>query len=117
MSDEFQRPVEVNVMLSEVGHKGKGPYIENVENVVEFISNPPHSITKGRPKTKRSKGVMELSKKARSCTFCKRRGHNVTTCPDKESYVQPTITKKRKNEDQAQQNLNPVFFLFYLKSS
>ena len=101
--DEFQRPVEVNMMLSEGGP------IENVENAVDLIKNPPRSNTKGRPKTKRSKGGMELSKRARSCTFCKRRGHNVTTCSDKESFVQPTITKKRKNEDQAQQNLNPVF--------
>jgi len=32
--DEFQRPVEVNVMLSEVGHKGKGQSIDNEENIV-----------------------------------------------------------------------------------
>jgi hypothetical protein len=106
--DEFQRPVEVNMMFSEER------LIENVENAVDLIKNPPKSNTKGRPKTKRSKGGKELSKRARSCTFCKKSGHNVTTCPEKESYVQPTITKKRKNEDQAQQNLNPVF---YLKSS
>jgi hypothetical protein len=109
--DEFQRPVEVNVMLSEVGHKGKGPYIENVENAVEFISNPPRSITKGRPKTKRSKGGIELSRKARSCSFCNRSGHNVTTCPDKEGYVPSSTIKKRKNEAQAQQTLNPILYL------
>ncbi|XP_058772071.1 protein FAR1-RELATED SEQUENCE 11-like [Vicia villosa] len=105
--DEFQRPVEVN-MLSERGHKGKGP---SIENAVEFIKNPPCSITKGRPKTKRSKGGIKLSTKARSCTLCKRTGHNFTTCPDKEGYVQSSNTKKRKNESQAQQNLNPVFYL------
>ncbi|RHN54052.1 putative transcription factor interactor and regulator CCHC(Zn) family [Medicago truncatula] len=88
-------------MLSEVGRKGKGPYIENVENAVEFISNPPRSITKGRPKTKRSKGGIELSREARSCSFCNRSGHNVTTCPDKEGYVPSSTIKKRKNEAQA----------------
>jgi len=86
-------------MLSEVRHKGKGPYIENVENAVEFISNPPRSITKGRPKTKRSKGGIKLSRKARS-------GRNVTTCPDKEGFVPSSTIKKRKNEAQTQQNLN-----------
>ncbi|WJX12219.1 hypothetical protein P8452_02741 [Trifolium repens] len=106
--DEFQRPVEVNMMFSEGGP------IENVENAVDLIKNPPKSNTKGRPKKNRSKGGNESSKRARSCTFCKKSGHDVTTCPKKESYVQPSTTKKRKNEDQAQQNLNPVF---YLKSS
>lgn len=64
-------------MLSEGGHKGKGPSIENLENVVDFIKKPTRSIIKGCPKTKRLKSGIELSTKARSCT----------TYPDKEDYV------------------------------
>lgn len=99
-------------MLNEGGSTGKGPSIDNVGyEVVDFIRNPPSTTTKGRPKIKRSKGGKELAKKARSCTFCQRSGHNVTTCLDKENHALSTITKKRKKEAQAQQNLNPIFYL------
>ncbi|KAJ8439208.1 hypothetical protein Cgig2_003421 [Carnegiea gigantea] len=54
-------------------------------SVYEFVRCPPISTTKGRPKSKRSRGGKELAKQTKSCRLCKRSGHNITTCSDKEN--------------------------------
>lgn len=95
--DKLHRLLTAISMFSKGRSTYKGPSIDNVGyEVVDFIRNPPSSTTKGCPRTKRSKGRKELAKKAGSCTCCKRSGHNVTTCPDKENHVPSTVRKKRK---------------------
>lgn len=46
---------------------------------------PPKSMTKGRPKKRREKGVKELGKKSKCCSICKEPGHTKPTCPHKEN--------------------------------
>ncbi|KAK9756380.1 hypothetical protein RND81_01G092900 [Saponaria officinalis] len=79
-----------------------------------FISSPPISRVKGRPKFRREIGGEETSlKKVRSCSFCKKSGHNITTCPDKEN-VQVNLmpaAKKKKKDGQASELSNPVFLV------
>lgn len=78
------------------------------------VGNPPKSKTKGRPKQKRELGGKERAKKSKGCSFCKRAGHNITTCPDKENcdvnYV-PSSSNKRRMDSQDQDHLNPILSL------
>ncbi|KAK9704951.1 hypothetical protein RND81_07G022500 [Saponaria officinalis] len=82
----------------------------------DFISHPPISKTKGRPKFRREIGGKEAApKQTRSCSFCKKSGHNVTTCPDIENVnanTNPiTTSKKRKFDAQVCGGLNPIFWV------
>ncbi|XP_074288924.1 protein FAR1-RELATED SEQUENCE 11-like [Silene latifolia] len=82
----------------------------------DFIATPPISKTKGHPKFRREIGGKEAAqKKTRSCTWCKKSGHNISTCPDKENVdanIGSTIVaKKRKKSVEARDGLNPVFCL------
>ncbi|XP_065854922.1 protein FAR1-RELATED SEQUENCE 11-like [Euphorbia lathyris] len=83
--------------------------------VEDTVRCPPSSMPKGRPKNKRDKSSKELAhKQVKTCKFCKRTGHNITTCRDKENsdpnVVSSNIGKKRKLS-QGNKDLNPVYTL------
>ncbi|KAL6507704.1 hypothetical protein OROGR_023899 [Orobanche gracilis] len=51
------------------------------DNVVTLL-DPPVVATKGRPRSLRIKGSLELQKKgSTTCTLCKKKGHNKRKCP------------------------------------
>ncbi|XP_058188771.1 protein FAR1-RELATED SEQUENCE 11-like isoform X2 [Rhododendron vialii] len=81
---------------------------------IDDIHCPPISKTKGRPKTKRLKGGKEARKVTKSCGFCKKVGHNITTCPEKENigFVNGSQKKKKKTSS-SDIGLNPIFSLKY----
>ena len=75
--------------------------IEDISIVQDVpVQCPPFSITNGPPKSQREKVGKETTKQVRACSFCKRSGHNITKCPEKENYnpnqVPSDIAKKRK---------------------
>lgn len=78
---------------------------------------PPKSKTKGRPKSKRTKGGKELHmKQVKSCRFCKQKGHNYTTCPQKEKAEEQNglgtqKSQKRSKNGKDGESLNPVYNL------
>ncbi|KAK7266928.1 hypothetical protein RIF29_19589 [Crotalaria pallida] len=48
------------------------------------LRDPPIVVTKGRPRTLRMKGSLELSKKgSATCSICKAKGHTKCRCPNK----------------------------------
>ena len=72
----------------------------NVNGVIDgdcFISCHPLSKTKGRPKQKRMKGGRELGKQKKTCRLCKNIGHNISTCPEKETCTPQMVQKKGKH--------------------
>ncbi|XP_074313194.1 protein FAR1-RELATED SEQUENCE 11-like [Silene latifolia] len=80
------------------------------------IGNPPVSKTKGRPKFRREiiGGKEAAQKQCRNCSFCKKPGHKITTCPEKENIhvnTAPVVAKKRKKDSQTREGLNPIFCL------
>ncbi|XP_074365206.1 uncharacterized protein LOC141706310 [Apium graveolens] len=65
-------------------------------NLAGPVYCPPKSKTKGRPKSKRSKRGKEVNmKQVKLCRFCKKQGHNYTTCPDKEKEEENHMHLKR----------------------
>ncbi|KAF7124702.1 hypothetical protein RHSIM_Rhsim12G0119800 [Rhododendron simsii] len=86
-----------------------------VDNPIGDVHCPPISITKGRPKTKRLQaGGRETRKVARSCGWCKKVGHNITTCPEKENIEHATDSQRKKKKiTSSDVSLNPVFSLKY----
>ncbi|KAH7849560.1 hypothetical protein Vadar_019618 [Vaccinium darrowii] len=100
------------------------PNLTDMENEIEqnhndendsdcFVNCPPISKTKGRPKQKRMKGGRELGKQTRTCGLCKRVGHYITTCPEKENVAFSNGANKRKKTSSMTEELNPVFCLKY----
>ena len=82
--------------------------------VTDDINCPPISKTKGRPKTKRLKGGKEMGNQSKSCRLCKRVGHNITTCPEKEIFGSSNGLQKRKKKNSGGDiGLNPIFTLKY----
>ena len=63
-----------------------------------FINCPLPSKTKGCSKQKRMKGGKELGNKKKSCGLCKRVGHNISTCPEKDNCTSSNGVKKRKKK-------------------
>ncbi|XP_058787209.1 protein FAR1-RELATED SEQUENCE 5-like isoform X2 [Vicia villosa] len=48
-----------------------------------LVRDPPVAATKGRPRTLRMKGSLELRNKSASvCSYCKNKGHNKRKCPN-----------------------------------
>lgn len=115
--DKFHRPVKSFSVPSEGEFIDKDSSIDSIEyKDINFVSIPPSSTAKGRPKTKWSKGEKELEKTTRSYTFCKRSGHHSTTCLYKKHHYLSIMSKKRKKEIQSQENLNLIFYLkFYIQ--
>ncbi|KAK1549887.1 hypothetical protein Q3G72_009571 [Acer saccharum] len=77
------------------------------------IGCPLTSNIKGNPKQKQMKGGKELGKLNKTCGLCKRIGHNITTCPEKEDIDSQSYSqKKKKNKKKAEDDsLNPMFSL------
>ena len=114
--DEFHSMGAISMHSEEQAIVQIQPPNANASTVVdEFVRCPPISTTKGRPKAKRSKGGKELAKQNKSCRLCKRSGHNITTCPDKENFdvinFSSTNTNKRKKTIQGSEDLNPIFYV------
>ncbi|KAH7845832.1 hypothetical protein Vadar_006568 [Vaccinium darrowii] len=85
-----------------------------VDKAIDDIQCPPISITKGRPKTKRLKGGKEAGKVTRSCGWCRKVGHNITACPDKENVEHGIASQRKKKKiSSSDMGLNPVFSLKY----
>ncbi|KAL6527188.1 hypothetical protein OROGR_016278 [Orobanche gracilis] len=56
--------------------------IPQVSNNTVTLRDPPIVITKGRPRSLRMKGSLELLKKgSTTCSRCKKKGHNKRKCP------------------------------------
>ncbi|XP_058752209.1 protein FAR1-RELATED SEQUENCE 5-like [Vicia villosa] len=54
----------------------------NLSNNNMTLRDPPVRATKGRPRTLRMKGSLELVKSVSStCSYCKKKGHNKRKCP------------------------------------
>ena len=86
----------------------------DVNDVIDedcFISCPPMSKTKGRPKKKRMKGGRELGKQKKSCRLCKHIGQNISRCPEKNSGTSSNCANKKKKTTSTDIGLNPVFCL------
>ncbi|KAG5558295.1 hypothetical protein RHGRI_008276 [Rhododendron griersonianum] len=85
-----------------------------VDKPIGDVHCPPISITKGCPKTKRLQTGRETKKVARSCGWCKKVGHNITTCPEKENIEHATDSQRKKKKiTSSDVGLNPVFSLKY----
>ena len=88
-------------MLDDENLVGKENVVDaNLNGVINgdcFINCPPLSKTKGRPKQKRMKGGKELGKQKKTCGLCKHVGHNISTCPDKETCTFSNGAKKKEN--------------------
>ncbi|KAH7848663.1 hypothetical protein Vadar_005885 [Vaccinium darrowii] len=85
-----------------------------VDKAINDIQCPPISITKGRPKTKRLKGGKEAGKVTRSRGWCRKVGHNITTCPDKENVEHGIASQRKKKKiSSSDMGLNHVFSLKY----
>ncbi|KAG5561288.1 hypothetical protein RHGRI_004349 [Rhododendron griersonianum] len=83
-------------------------------SLIDDVGCPPISKTKGRPKTKRLKGGKETRNVTKACGLCKKVGHYITTCPEKENidFVNGSQAKKKKISS-SDIGLNPVFSLKY----
>ncbi|KAJ8431012.1 hypothetical protein Cgig2_017190 [Carnegiea gigantea] len=79
VTEVLSSPVEDLIVEDLVAHTHTG-------NNVGFIHCPPQSKTKGRPKQLRRKSSKELAKQVKTYSFCKRMGHNITTCPHKKNF-------------------------------
>ena len=102
-------------MLDDENLVGKENVVDaNVNGVIDgdcFINCPPLSKTKGRPKQKRMKGGRELGKQKKICGLCKHVGHNIFTCPEKETCTFSKGAKKRKMCTSSEMGLNLIFCL------
>ncbi|XP_074294033.1 protein FAR1-RELATED SEQUENCE 11-like [Silene latifolia] len=109
--DDFQSGVVQPSSPSQMTGNNEEVSYDTVNLGDDFIGIPPISKTKGRPKHRREIGGKEVAKKqVRSCKLCKKSGHNITTCPDKENAdvntAFTTVAKKRKKD--ALDGLNPI---------
>ncbi|KAG5550063.1 hypothetical protein RHGRI_015129 [Rhododendron griersonianum] len=85
-----------------------------VDKPIGDVQCPSISITKGCPKTKQLKGGKETGKVTKSCGWCKKVGHNITTCPEKENIEYANESEKKKKKISSSDiGLNPVFCLKY----
>ncbi|KAJ8427034.1 hypothetical protein Cgig2_032862 [Carnegiea gigantea] len=72
----------------------------HTSNNVGFVHCPPQSKLK------------ELAKQVKTCSCCKRTGHNITTCPHKENFggnANIPSNKKQKKNASRNEELNPIF--------
>ncbi|KAJ8444019.1 LOW QUALITY PROTEIN: hypothetical protein Cgig2_020865 [Carnegiea gigantea] len=114
--DEFHSVDSISTHSEEQAIIQSQPSNANASTVAnEFVRCPPISTTKGRPKSKQSKGGKELAKQTKSCRLCKKSGHNIPTCPDKENFdvinFSSAYANKRKKIIQGSENLNPIFYV------
>ncbi|KAJ1384267.1 Zinc finger, PMZ-type [Sesbania bispinosa] len=73
--------LEVEESNEEVGNL-TSQVIPEVSNNALTLRDPPLVVTKGRPRTLRMKGNLELLKKGSStCSYCRKKGHNKRRCP------------------------------------
>ncbi|PWA58281.1 protein FAR1-RELATED SEQUENCE 11 [Artemisia annua] len=107
-----------------IGHQDKN--IEDstcLNNVappsIDLVERPPNSNPKGRPKKYREKNGKEVmtTKQVMCCRLCKRAGHNISRCPDKENLgghvIARKLAMKRKTSTIESEDLNPIFCLKY----
>ena len=83
----------------------------HTSNNVGFVHCPPQSKTKGRPKQLRRKSLKKLVKQVKTCSFCKRTGHNITTCPDKKNFQKNAniFSNKKQKKNASRNEENPIF--------
>ena len=83
------------------------------KTINDDVHCPPISKTEGRSKTKRMKGGKEIAGKlSKSCGLCKKVGHNITTCLEKENIGHTNNSQKRKKKNKISSSdvgLNPCF--------
>ncbi|PWA72839.1 Zinc finger, PMZ-type [Artemisia annua] len=103
-----------------IGHQDKN--IEDstcLNNVapppIDLVERPPSSNPKGRPKKYREKNGKEVmtTKQVRCCRLCKRVGHSISRCPDKDNLgghvIAQKLAMKRKTSTIESEDLNPIF--------
>ncbi|KAI8528370.1 hypothetical protein RHMOL_Rhmol12G0143900 [Rhododendron molle] len=88
---------------------------DNVNDGIDidcFVDCPPIPKTKGHLKQKRNERWERVGE-AKECGLCKRAGHNISICSEKENPTFSNGANKRKKMTSTTEELNPIFCLKY----
>nr|GMD07856.1 protein FAR1-RELATED SEQUENCE 5-like [Ipomoea batatas] len=84
------------------------------------MRDPPHVTTKGRPRSIRMKGALELKSNGVTCSTCKKKGHTKRTCTLKNKNMMDNNCQlrqiKRTDFDENNEDIK-ICGSFYVSSS
>nr|GMD91410.1 protein FAR1-RELATED SEQUENCE 5-like [Ipomoea batatas] len=107
-------------MTSSTGRLASMTSHQDDDNNNVAIRDPPHVTTKGRPRSIRMKGALELKSNGVTCSTCKKKGHTKRTCTLKNKNMMDNNSQlrqiKRTDFDENNEDIK-ICGSFYVSSS